>query len=146
MEKYYRWICVYGGKSIIKQICKTVDQYSWNFVLFSTCNIFRNCRHNRFPNHEHLCSYAILVPKIYQSGEKLQLCGASKRGRQMLRGIIMQCMHVHVRRCPDSTITRHYERISARRGKSKGKITAARKMAKIIYVMLKENKSFRYDG
>ena len=101
---------------------------------------------NRFPNHEHLCSYARLVPKIYQSGEKLQLRGASKRGSQMLSWIIVQCMHVHVRRCPDSTITRHYERISARRGKSKGKITAARKMAKIIYVMLKENKSFRYDG
>ena len=34
---------------------------------------------NMFPNHEHLCSYARLGPKIYQSGKKLQLCGASKR-------------------------------------------------------------------
>ncbi len=101
---------------------------------------------DRFENHEHLCSYARLVPRVYQSREKLKMCAAGKRGSQILSWMTVQCMFVHIKNCPNSAITIHYNKIAERRNKSKVKIAAARKMMKIIHVMLKENTSFRHDG
>ncbi len=101
---------------------------------------------DRFENHEHLCSYARLIPRVYQSGEKLEMRAVGKRGSQMLSWMTVQCMFVHRKNCPNSVITIHYNKIAERRNKSKAKIVAARKMMKIIYVMLKENTSFRHDG
>lgn len=64
----------------------------------------------------------------------------------MLDWIMAQCTHVHVRHCADSSITRHYNRIKARKGSKIAIMAAARKMMCAIYVMLKEERSFRLDG
>lgn len=42
-------------------------------------------------------------------------------------------IHIHVGYCPDLAIIRHYERIYARRGKSKEKITTVLKKLRQIY-------------
>jgi hypothetical protein len=68
------------------------------------------------------------------------------KGNDMLNWIMIQCTHMHVQYC-DSSIIRHYNRIKVRRGSSKIAImAAARKMMRAIYVMLKEERSFRLDG
>lgn len=98
---------------------------------------------NRFPDYEHLCSYAGLSPGVRQSGETQH---ASKgRGDSMLNWIMIQCAHVHVRRC-DSSITRFYEQVSARRGEGIAIAAAARKLMRAVYIMLKEEQAFRLDG
>lgn len=100
---------------------------------------------NRFPDHEHLCSYARLVPGTHQSGDT-QHQRTDMKGSEMLNWILVQCTHVHVRHCSNSSITQHYNRIKARRGSRVAIMAAARKMMCAIYVMLKEERSFRLDG
>ena len=97
----------------------------------------------RFPDHEHLCSYANLSPGVRQSGETQH---ASKGfGNPMLSWIMVQCTRVHVRRC-DSAITRFYQQVSKRQGEQVAIVAAARKLMRTVYVMLKEGQAFRLDG
>ena len=98
---------------------------------------------NRFPDPEHLCSYAKLSPGVHQSGDtQYTFSGA---GNSILNWIMIQCTRVHVRRC-DSAITRFYEQVSRRRGENVAIVAAARKLMKAVYVMLKEEQAFRLDG
>jgi transposase len=98
----------------------------------------------RFPDYEHLSSYAKLVPGTHQSGET-QYSKADMKGSQMLNWIMVQCTHTHVRHC-NSSVARHYNKIKSRKGTKIAIIAAARKMIRVIYVMLKEDRSFRPDG
>jgi transposase len=99
----------------------------------------------RFADYERLCSYARLVPGTYQSGSR-QYQRPDMRGSDMLSWIMVQCIHVHVRWCKESSITKHFERVKRRKGSKIAAIAAARKMMRAIYVMLKEDRSFRLDG
>ena len=98
---------------------------------------------NRFPDHEHLCSYANLSPGVRQSGETQH--ASTGFGNSMLSWIMIQCTRIHVRRC-DSAITRFYEQVSKRRGEKVAIVAAARKLMRAMYIMLKEEKAFRLDG
>ena len=52
----------------------------------------------RFPDYEHLSSYAKLVSGTHQSGET-QYSKADMKGSQLLNWIMVQCIHIHVRHC-----------------------------------------------
>ena len=67
------------------------------------------------------------------------------KGSQMLNWIMVQCTHTHVRYC-NSSVTRHYNKITSRKGTKIAITAAARKIMRVIYVMLKEDRSFRPDG
>jgi transposase len=98
---------------------------------------------DRFPDPDHLCSYARLSPGVHQSGDtQYTFKGA---GNSMLSWIMIQCTRVHVRRC-DSAITRFYKQVSRRRGEKVAIVAAARKLMKAAYIMLKEEQPFRLDG
>ena len=64
----------------------------------------------------------------------------------MLNWIMVQCTRIHVRRCTDSSITKFYEQVSRRRGDKIAIVAAARKLMRAIYIMLKEEQTFRLDG
>ena len=99
---------------------------------------------NRFADHEHLCSYAGLVPGLRQSADKSH--STPNRTRSvMLNWIMIQCTRVHVRWC-DSSITRFYTELAKRRGEKVAIVAAARKLMRAMYIMLKEEKAFRLDG
>jgi transposase len=98
---------------------------------------------DRFPDPDHLCSYARLSPGVHQSGDtQYTFKGA---GNSMLSWIMVQCTRVHVRRC-DSAITRFYVQVRRRRGEKVAIVAAARKLMKAAYIMQKEEKAFRLDG
>ena len=99
---------------------------------------------SRFPDHEHLCSYAGLSPGVRQSGETQHTTRI--RGDSMLNWITIQCTRVHVRRCESSAITKFYEQASARRGEKIAIVAATRKLMRVVYMMLKEEQTFRLDG
>jgi transposase len=67
---------------------------------------------NRFPDHEHLSSYATLSPGVHQSGKTQYTF--SVPAKSMLNWIMIQCTRIHVRRC-DSAITRFYKQVAQRR-------------------------------
>jgi len=63
----------------------------------------------------------------------------------MLNWIMVQCTHTHVRYCQPS-ITVHYNKIKNRKRNNKiAIIAAARKLMRVIYVILKEDRPFRLD-
>jgi transposase len=99
---------------------------------------------NRFPDHEHLCSYAKLSPGLRQSGET-QYTSTRSIGNSMLNWIMIQCTRIHVRKY-DSAITKFYQQVSKRRGEKVAIVAAARKLMRAIYIMLKEEQAFRLDG
>jgi transposase len=99
---------------------------------------------NRFADHEHLCSYAGLVPGLRQSADKSH--STPNRTRSvMLNWIMVQCTRVHVRWC-DSAITKFYKELAKRRGEKVAIVAAARKLMRAMYIMLKEEQTFRLDG
>jgi transposase len=99
---------------------------------------------NRFPDPEHLCSYAKLAPGTRQSGET-QYQKPDRKGNRMLNWIMIQCTHIHVLNC-NSSITKHYNRIKETKGAKIAIVAAARKLTCAIYMMLKEERAFRLDG
>jgi transposase len=99
---------------------------------------------NRFSDHEHLCSYAGLVPGVRQSAERSHAT-QSKTRSALLNWIMVQCTRVHVRSC-DSAITAFYNELAKRRGEKVAIVAAARKLMRTMYVMLREEKAFRLDG
>lgn len=101
-------------------------------------------RLDRFPDHEHLCSYAGLAPGVHQSADK-SYAKPSRMRNAALSWIMIQCTRVHVRRC-DSSITRFYTELAKRRGEKIAIVAAARKLMRAIYIMLKEEQAFRLDG
>jgi hypothetical protein len=48
--------------------------------------------------------------------------------------------------CPESRITKHYEKIKRKRGEKIAIIAAARKLLQAIYYMLKHKEPFHIEG
>ena len=99
---------------------------------------------DRFSDHEHLCSYAGLVPGVRQSADKSHATQSRTRSA-LLSWIMVQVARTHVRSC-DSAITRFYKEVAKRRGEKVAIVAAARKLMRAMYIMLKEEKAFRLDG
>ena len=58
----------------------------------------------------------------------------------------MEAARIHVQWCPESKITKHYEKIKRKRGDKIAIIVAARKLLQAIYHMLKNKEPFRNEG
>ncbi len=101
---------------------------------------------SRFPTEEKLFSYAGLVPRVHQSGNESYYGRITKEGSKYLRWILVEAARVHVQWCPESKITKHYNKIKKKRGENIAMIAAARKLLQVIYHMLKNNEEFRIEG
>jgi hypothetical protein len=60
---------------------------------------------------EKAFSYAGLVPKVHQSGNTSYYGRITKEGSKYLRWILVEAVRVHVQWCPNSKITKHYNKI-----------------------------------
>jgi transposase len=101
---------------------------------------------SRFPTEDHVSSYAGLVPRVHQSGHEQYYGRITKEGSKYLRWILVEAARVHVQWCPESKITKHYEKIKRKRGEKIAIIAAARKLLQAIYYMLKHKEPFRIEG
>ena len=100
----------------------------------------------RFQTEEKAFSYAGLVPSIHQSGEERYYGRITKEGSKYLRWILVEAARVHVQWCPESRITKHYEKIRVKRGENIAMVAAARKLLQVIYHMLKNKEEYRIGG
>lgn len=91
----------------------------------------------RFSKTKQLCSYAGLVPSVYQSGNTLRRGRITKQGSRWLRWILTQCAHVAVRK--DEPLRIFYARVARRKGKMAATVAVARKMLVYIHTMLTLN-------
>ena len=61
---------------------------------------------SRFSNSHKLCAYAGIVPSVRNSADTIHHRRITKRGSTMLRWLLVEAIHAHVRYAPDSDITK----------------------------------------
>lgn len=96
---------------------------------------------NRFENSEKFCAYFGMVPRVRDSGGKEHHGKMTKKGDGMMRCILERVTLIHMKNC-DSSVTEYYNRKKKEIGNKKALVASSRKLLKIMYVMLKEQRSF----
>jgi transposase len=97
---------------------------------------------DRFPDGEHLCSYAGLVTSVSGSGRRVRYGSITKEGSRWLRWILVECSHIHVKY--DTSITRAYYSIAQSKGKRVAHVAVARRILMCCYSVLKNRRPY-YD-
>ena len=99
---------------------------------------------SRFPDANHLVSYAGLAPRVRSSGGKTKLGNITKQGSSALRWALVEAIHVAVHR--PGYLQEMHERL--RRGKNNAVATTAcaRQLLVAIYFMLSRGEAFRPTG
>ena len=129
------------GDSVVSHYARLIDTIPG----FGTCSSFAIAAEigdiNRFPNEFRLFSYAGVVPRIYQSGEK-EWKGHITKGDTFLKTVLLQCAHIHIRYSKSSAVTYQYEENKDRIGKKKAKVGSMKRLLRVIYWMLKRNEVY----
>lgn len=98
---------------------------------------------DRFPNAQALVSYFGLDPVVEQSGDdRWHVHTISKKGRAYIRGLLTQAAWVHVSRAEASSLTATYHRLRKRKGKQIAIVATARRLLKVAYHVLDEDRMF----
>ena len=85
-----------------------------------------------------------LAPTVVQSGSQVFHGKILKECNQHIKWILVQCAHVHIRYCQNSSITRLYNRVMKKKGKAKATVAASRKMLTCIWHMQTKGERFKY--
>jgi transposase len=93
----------------------------------------------RFLSPAKLASYCGLCSSTSQSADKVRQ-GRTWGGRSLLKWTLVEAAHTAVRR--DSYFARIFQRVAKRRGTGRAYVAVARKMACIIWQMLKEGRDY----
>ncbi|KPK63362.1 hypothetical protein AMJ83_07260 [candidate division WOR_3 bacterium SM23_42] len=94
----------------------------------------------RFPSAKHYVSYAGLVPQVKASADKCWHGRLFKQANMYLKRTYVEVAQVSVRtRATDARLKCFYHRTMKRKGKAIARIALARKIAGLVYHMLKHN-------
>ena len=96
----------------------------------------------RFRSSEKLSAYAGLVPSVRSSADTIHHGRITRRGDNIFRWILVECVYSHVRYAPHSDISMFYYRIKKKSGGGKAAVAAASKLLHVIWWMLKEKREF----
>jgi transposase len=100
---------------------------------------------DRFPHAESLANYWGLTPRSNNSGDATQRLGSiTKEGSALARFILAQIV-IHVLR-RDAKIKEWYRRIKKRRGSKIARVAVMRRLATIIWCMVKRQEPYRPGG
>jgi transposase len=97
----------------------------------------------RFPDSAQLVSYAGLAPSTRSSGGHTQHGSIPKGANRWVRGALVSAIPSHVRFAPASSLSRSYDALKQRLGWKVARVAAARKLARIVYRMLKSGEPWR---
>jgi transposase len=100
-------------------------------------------RIERFATPEKLASYAGLVPSTYASGGRVFHGRLTKQGNKYLRWALVEAVWPAIR-CSAGLRT-HYERIKARHGANGAKAAVARKLAHLVWFVLREQRVYEEE-
>ncbi|MEP0827873.1 MAG: IS110 family transposase [bacterium] len=95
---------------------------------------------NRFRSGKAFASYTGLVPIVRSSGESIHLGDITRTGSRALRSALVEATPMVIKRSP--SLRRLYARVNYRSNWQKAKVAVARKLAMIIYAMLKNQTPF----
>jgi len=131
-------LCKVNEQAMLLTSIKGISYYSAMTIITEIGDILR------FPHPKKLCSYGGLVPRTIQSGSHVYHGRILKECNQNLKWILNQCVHVHIRHCPDTPITKLYYRVEKKKGSNKATVAASRKMLTCIWHMLTKGETFKY--
>ncbi len=99
----------------------------------------------RFPRPDSLANYFGLTPACRNSGEATQRLGSiTKRGSKLVRYLLGQAV-VKVLRF-DGAMRTWFKRIKKRRGAKIARVAVMRRLATLLWYMLKRKQKYRYDS
>jgi transposase len=96
---------------------------------------------HRFGTLDHLANYCGLVPGERSTGEEQTMTGISPRRNAMIRGLLMECAWVAVRK--DPALLMAFNTLSARMPKNKAIVRIARKLLNRIRFVLKNQQPYQ---
>lgn len=98
----------------------------------------------RFPTPDHLVSFAGLAPTTSQSGEGEARHGPIPEGaNRWVRGVLVSTLPSHMQTAPDSSLGQYYTRQKERLGMPTARVSAARKLCRIVHAMLSTGEVWR---
>jgi transposase len=100
---------------------------------------------NRFPRAEQLASYAGLVPRVSQSGERVRLGSTSRQVNHYLKWALVEAATCAVRlqKYREEHIGRLYRRLLRKRGHGRAIVAVARHLAEASYWVLTKRQGYR---
>jgi transposase len=96
----------------------------------------------RFESSEKLCSYAGLVPRIRQSGNKIVFGRLVKQSSKNLKHVFVETSWNLIRPKENNKFREFYLKLSKKKGKQKAICAVARKLCCTVYAMLIKNQEF----
>ena len=139
ITKKIKDLCKNNKQAMLLTSIKGIRFYSAMIIITEIGEILR------FPSPKKLCSYAGLVPRTIQSGSHTYHGKILKECNQNLKWILNQCVHIHIRFCPESSITKLYYRVEKKKGSNKATVAASRKMLTCMWHMLTKGETFKYN-
>jgi len=98
----------------------------------------------RFPNEKKFFSYIGIIPSTFSSGGRTFHGRLTKQGNKYLRWALVEAIWPAVRSDPE--LRDYYQRIRVKKGPNPAKIATARRLATIIYRVLRQERSYRACG
>ena len=99
----------------------------------------------RFPTKKHLCSYGAVVPGASNSGEYVSRHNRVKHGDMILKSALTCAVRGAVSAEKNSAVKRFYLKHSKKIGAQKAEVAAARKMACIVWKVLRTQQPYREE-
>ena len=100
----------------------------------------------RFDSGRKLASSIGIRPKQHDSADKGPNCGITRRGDPLTRKLVYQATFVHVNNCPDSFVTKKFERLKGKgKAQKEALVAASNSMMVMIYSMIKNDREFIAD-
>lgn len=99
---------------------------------------------SRFPNEQHLSSWAAICPGNHESAGKKK-SGKTRRGNNYLKGILTECAWA-ASRTKDTEFSAFYHRLVRKKGKKRALVALGHKMLIEIYRVLNSGKGYVEKG
>ena len=98
----------------------------------------------QFPSARNLCSWAGVCPGNNESAGK-QRSGKTRRGGLWLRRVLCEAAWA-ASHCKKSYFHAQYQRLAGKRGKKRALIAVAHSLLTVVYVLLKQHRSYQDLG
>jgi len=98
----------------------------------------------RFPNADHLASWAGVAPGNHESAGK-RTSGKTRKGNRFLRTTLVQAAHAAAR-TKGTSLNAQYRRLATRRGKKRAIMAVAHSILVMAYYMIQRGEPYREAG
>ncbi len=96
----------------------------------------------RFTTKHHLCSYAAVVPRADNSGDKVSKHNHVKTGDMILKSLLCIAVQGMLKSTVETAVTRFYRKKEKAIGAAKAQVAAARKLACVVWAVLTYGKPY----